>query len=131
MITAPADAVRTWIMRSDGCKGHTRALPGKRLGLEYARRDLGCAPHHRPGDGDPPSLRSPEPMLNSQRPPRVVSVNVGMPRTLVWRGRPVTTGIFKEPIAERIALRELNLDGDRQADLSVHGGPHKAVYCYP
>src|SRR4051812_34494912 len=65
------------------------------------------------------------------RPPRVVSVNVGVPRTLVWHGRSVTTGIFKEPIHERVALRELNLDGDRQADLSVHGGVHKAVYCYP
>jgi MOSC domain-containing protein YiiM len=43
----------------------------------------------------------------------------------------VTTGIFKEPVAGRVALRRLNLDGDRQADLSVHGGPFKAVYCYP
>lgn len=44
---------------------------------------------------------------------------------------PVSTGIFKEPINERIELRTLNLDGDRQADLSVHGGPNKAVYVYP
>jgi MOSC domain-containing protein YiiM len=43
----------------------------------------------------------------------------------------VTTGIFKEPVEGRVALRELNLDGDRQADLTVHGGAGKAVYCYP
>lgn len=46
-------------------------------------------------------------------------------------GEPVSTGIFKEPIAGRVMLRTLNLDGDRQADLSVHGGPEKAVYAYP
>jgi MOSC domain-containing protein YiiM len=62
---------------------------------------------------------------------RVVSVNVGLPRTVRWRGRDVTTGIFKEPVEGRVALRRLNLDGDRQADLSVHGGPAKAVYAYP
>jgi MOSC domain-containing protein YiiM len=43
----------------------------------------------------------------------------------------VTTGIYKEPVTGRVALRKLNLDGDRQADLSVHGGADKAVYCYP
>lgn len=46
-------------------------------------------------------------------------------------GEPVSTGIFKEPIAGRVMLRTLNLDGDRQADLSVHGGTEKAVYAYP
>jgi MOSC domain-containing protein YiiM len=50
---------------------------------------------------------------------------------VMWHGRSVTTGIFKEPVGGRVALRTLNLDGDRQADLSVHGGPYKAVYCYP
>jgi MOSC domain-containing protein YiiM len=48
----------------------------------------------------------------------------------MWHGRAVTTGIFKEPVRGRIALRKLNLDGDGQADLSVHGGEYKAVYCY-
>jgi MOSC domain-containing protein YiiM len=43
----------------------------------------------------------------------------------------VTTGIFKQPVDGRVALRQLNLDGDRQADLTVHGGQYKAVYCYP
>jgi MOSC domain-containing protein YiiM len=62
---------------------------------------------------------------------RVVSVNVGLPRTVRWKGRDVTTGIFKEPVEGRIRLRPLNLDGDRQADLSVHGGAAKAVYAYP
>lgn len=61
----------------------------------------------------------------------LISVNVGMPRLVMRDGEPVSTGIFKEPVAGRIKLRTLNLDGDRQADLSVHGGPSKAVYVYP
>ena len=62
---------------------------------------------------------------------KIVSLNTGLPREVLWRGRTVTTGIFKQPVEGRIALRKLNLDGDRQADLTVHGGVHKAVYCYP
>ncbi len=62
---------------------------------------------------------------------RIVSVNVGLPRDVSWRGGTVRTGIFKEPVSERVALRRLNLAGDGQADLSVHGGPDKAVYAYP
>jgi MOSC domain-containing protein YiiM len=62
---------------------------------------------------------------------KIVSLNVGLPREVMWHGRAVTTGIFKEPVAGRVALRKLDLDGDRQADLTVHGGEYKAVYCYP
>ena len=62
---------------------------------------------------------------------RVVSVNVGLPREVLWHGKPITTAIWKEPVAGRVRLRTLNLDGDRQADLRVHGGPDKAVYAYP
>jgi len=62
---------------------------------------------------------------------KLVSVNTGLPRKVTWHGTTVTTGIFKQPVQGRIALRALNLDGDRQADLTVHGGEHKAVYCYP
>ena len=62
---------------------------------------------------------------------KIVSLNVGLPVEVTWRGRKVTTGIYKEPVEGRIALRRLNLDGDRQADLTVHGGKDKAVYCYP
>lgn len=62
---------------------------------------------------------------------RVVSVNVGLPRTLEWHGKTVSTGIFKQPVPGPVEVRRLNLDGDRQADLSVHGGPDKAVYGYP
>jgi MOSC domain-containing protein YiiM len=61
---------------------------------------------------------------------KLISLNVGKPREVTWHGREVTTGIFKAPVSGRIALRTLNLDGDGQADLNVHGGPHKAVYCY-
>src|SRR5450432_2510245 len=62
---------------------------------------------------------------------KIVSLNVGLPREVNWHGQLVTTGIFKEPVAGRVALRKLNFDGDRQADLEVHGGKYKAVYCYP
>lgn len=62
---------------------------------------------------------------------KIISVNVGLPRLVLRNDEPVSTGIFKEPVAGRVMVRTLNLDGDRQADLSVHGGPEKAVYVYP
>lgn len=62
---------------------------------------------------------------------RIVSVNVAEPRTVQWKGMGVSTGIFKRAVTGRVMLRSRNLDGDRQADLSVHGGPNKAVYAYP
>ena len=62
---------------------------------------------------------------------KIISLNVGRPRLVLRNGEPVSTGIFKEPVAGRVMVRTLNLDGDRQADLSVHGGPEKAVYLYP
>jgi MOSC domain-containing protein YiiM len=62
---------------------------------------------------------------------QLISVNVGVPRDVTWQRRTVTTGIFKAPVPGRVPLRRLNLDGDRQADLRVHGGEHKAVYAYP
>ena len=62
---------------------------------------------------------------------KLVSVNLGLPREVAWHNINVTTGIFKEPVKGRVALRKLNLDGDGQADLTVHGGEFKAVYCYP
>jgi MOSC domain-containing protein YiiM len=62
---------------------------------------------------------------------KIISIQVGLPREVVWHGHAVTTGIFKEPVASRVFLRKLNLEGDRQADLTVHGGDYKAVYCYP
>lgn len=62
---------------------------------------------------------------------KVVSVNVGRPRRFEQNGREIVTGIFKAPVTGRVAVRALNLDGDQQADLEVHGGPDKAVYAYP
>ncbi len=62
---------------------------------------------------------------------RIVSVNVGLPREVPWRGDTVSTAIFKEPVTGRVRVAGVNLDGDRQADLTVHGGPDKAVYVYP
>ena len=62
---------------------------------------------------------------------KIISINVGLPRLVLRNGEPVSTGIFKEPVAGRVMMRTLNLDGDRQADLTVHGGPDKAVYVYP
>jgi MOSC domain-containing protein YiiM len=61
----------------------------------------------------------------------MISLNVARPRLTVYRGETINTGIFKKPVSGRIALRTLNLDGDQQADLTVHGGPYKAVYAYP
>lgn len=62
---------------------------------------------------------------------KLLSVNVGLPREIEWKGKLVLTSIFKSPVAQRVRVRKLNLDGDQQADLSVHGGPEKAVYAYP
>jgi MOSC domain len=62
---------------------------------------------------------------------KLISVNVGLPREVSWKGKTVGTGIFKEPVSKRVMVRLLNLDGDGQADLTVHGGPDKAVYVYP
>ena len=61
----------------------------------------------------------------------MVSVNVGLPREVSWQGKLVTTGIFKKPVSGPMMMRTLNLDGDGQADLTVHGGASKAVYAYP
>lgn len=61
----------------------------------------------------------------------VISVNVGAPRRVTWNGRNVTTAIFKEPTAGRVKMRRLGIEGDQQADLTVHGGADKAVYAYP
>jgi MOSC domain-containing protein YiiM len=62
---------------------------------------------------------------------KVVSVNVGLPQEVEWKGQRVSTGIFKKPVEGRVRVRTLNLEGDRQADLTVHGGWEKAVYTYP
>jgi MOSC domain-containing protein YiiM len=62
---------------------------------------------------------------------KILSVNVGLPREVTWQGKLVTTGIFKKPFKTPIMLRTLNLDGDGQDDLTVHGGASKAIYAYP
>ena len=61
---------------------------------------------------------------------RLLSLNVGLPRQVRFQGELVTTGIFKEPVQGSVKLRKLNLEGDKQADLKVHGGVDKAVYAY-
>jgi len=62
---------------------------------------------------------------------RLLSINVGLPREVSWRGKTVRTSIFKAPVSGRVRVTRLNIEGDRQADLSVHGGAEKAVYAYP
>ena len=62
---------------------------------------------------------------------KILSVNVGLPRKVLFNGQIITTAIFKDPVKGPIMLRKLNLDGDKQADLTVHGGMDKAVYSYP
>lgn len=61
----------------------------------------------------------------------ILSVNVGMPRQVPYNGGQVLTSIFKSPVEGRRAVRRHNIEGDRQSDLTVHGGPNKAIYCYP
>ncbi len=62
---------------------------------------------------------------------KLVSLNVARPQLVVYQGTTINTGIFKKPVSGPVELRTLNLDGDRQADLRVHGGPWKAAYAYP
>lgn len=62
---------------------------------------------------------------------RLIAVNTGLPREVIWRGQSISTGIFKQPIEGRVAVKTFNIGGDRQADLTVHGGRNKAVYAYP
>ncbi|MFZ0818100.1 MAG: MOSC domain-containing protein [Candidatus Sulfotelmatobacter sp.] len=62
---------------------------------------------------------------------KLISLNVGRPQLMVYKGTTISTGICKKPISGTVTLRTLNLEGDRQADLSVHGGVYKAVYGYP
>lgn len=62
---------------------------------------------------------------------KVLSVNIGLPRIVEYHGEPVSTAIFKDPVEGAVRVGDLNLEGDRQADLSVHGGYYKAVYAYP
>jgi MOSC domain-containing protein YiiM len=64
-------------------------------------------------------------------PLKLISLNVARPRLTLYNGETINTGIFKQPVVGPIQLRTLNLDGDRQADLGVHGGPYKAAYAYP
>jgi MOSC domain-containing protein YiiM len=62
---------------------------------------------------------------------KIISVNVGLPREVVWKGMTVQTGIFKDSVDKPVTISKLNLAGDQQADLTVHGGAEKAVYAYP
>lgn len=62
---------------------------------------------------------------------QLISVNVGMPREVPWNDITIMTGIYKKPVGGEVAVGRLNLAGDGQADLTVHGGPDKAVYAYP
>jgi len=62
---------------------------------------------------------------------RIVSINVGLPREIHRRGKTVMTSIFKVPVAGRVRVNRLNVAGDQQSDLTVHGGADKAVYVYP
>ena len=61
---------------------------------------------------------------------RLLSVNVGLPRDIAWRGETVRTAIWKEPVEDRRMVRRLNVDGDKQGDLAGHGGVYRAVFIY-
>jgi len=62
---------------------------------------------------------------------KIVAISVGRPKAVQWRGRSVQTSIFKTPVSGRVHVTRLNIEGDEQSDLSVHGGAQKAVYAYP
>jgi len=62
---------------------------------------------------------------------KLLSVNVGLPREVEWKGKIVRTSIFKTPVVGRVRVAKLNVNGDQQSDLTVHGGIDKAVYAYP
>src|SRR5947209_17579948 len=62
--------------------------------------------------------------------PKLLSVNVGLPREIEWNGKVVRTGIWKQPVSGRVFARRLNLDGDGQGDLGGHGGEQRAVMVY-
>ena len=62
---------------------------------------------------------------------RLLSVNVGLPREITWRGKTVYTSVWKEPVQGRRLVRRLNIDGDAQGDLAGHGGEHRAVFVVP
>jgi len=78
----------------------------------------------------PEPLTAPQPGANLPISGRLVSVNVGLPRDVEWRGRTVHTGIWKRSVDGPHMVRTLNIDGDGQGDLSGHGGPHRAVLVY-
>jgi MOSC domain-containing protein YiiM len=61
---------------------------------------------------------------------KLISINIGQPREVLWKNRTISTGIFKEPVEGTVRVGSLNLEGDGQADLTVHGGRDKAVYAY-
>jgi len=61
---------------------------------------------------------------------RVLSVNVGQPRDVIWQGRTVHTAVWKEPVDGPRLVRRLNIDGDGQGDLAGHGGEQRAVFVY-
>ena len=60
--------------------------------------------------------------------PRLLSVNVGLPRDIAWRGETVRTAIWKEPVQGQRMVRRLNIDGDKQGDLAGHGGEQRAIF---
>jgi ferredoxin-NADP reductase/MOSC domain-containing protein YiiM len=70
------------------------------------------------------------PLALEEQMPKLLSVNVGLPREIAWQGKVVRTAIWKSPVSGRVFARRLNLDGDGQADLKGHGGEHRAVMVY-
>ena len=63
--------------------------------------------------------------------PRLLSLNVGLPRDVEWQGKTVHTAVWKTPVQGRHVARRLNIDGDGQGDLAGHGREHRAVFLYP
>jgi MOSC domain-containing protein YiiM len=83
----------------------------------------------RPVDEAEPPIRRARTL--GERLMKILSINVGLPRDIEWRGGTVRTSIFKAPVSGRVRVARLNIAGDQQSDLTVHGGIEKAVYAYP
>src|SRR5215470_11456408 len=123
----------------------SRGEPHLRSGVVRARYRLGAARWHaapsRAGSGRDSARSGPRPhgrrasQIATRTPvartmARLLSVNVGLPRDIEWKGRTVHTGIWKQPISGHCRAGRLNLDGDGQGDLAGHGGEQRAVFVY-
>ena len=98
--------------------------------LRWNRASGGSAARCNPGWGTPSCNANHTLDFDEVRMPRLLSVNVGLPSDVTWNGKTVRTSVWKSAVDGRRMVRRLNIDGDAQADLTGHGGEHRAVFVY-